>query len=116
MDPAVDLANKKVVLLLSGGNIDVTLISKIIDRGLAADGRMCRIIARVSDRPGSLAHLTAVLATTGASVHEVMHDRQFGPADPGMVAIACILETRDRDHIKEIQEALRRERIDFELK
>ena len=114
MDPQVDLANKKVVLLLSGGNIDVTLISKIIDRGLAADGRMCRIVARVSDRPGSLARLTSILAATGASVHEVQHDRQFGPADPGMVSIACILETRDQQHIREIERALRDGGIDFE--
>jgi threonine dehydratase len=116
MDPAVDLANKKVVLLLTGGNIDVTLISKIIDRGLAADGRMCRIVARMADRPGSLARLTAILAATGASVHEVSHDRQFGPADPGMVGIVCVLETRDEEHIREIQKALREAGIEFDVR
>src|SRR5205814_10528479 len=86
MNPAVNLAGKKVVLILSGGNIDVTVISKIIERGLAADGRICRVVVRVSDRPGSLAKLTSILAATGASVIEVDHDRAFGPADVGLVA------------------------------
>jgi threonine dehydratase len=115
MNPAVDLAGKKVVLLLSGGNIDVTVISKIIERGLAADGRMCRIICRVSDRPGSLARLTSILAETGASVDEVQHERRFGPADVGMVSIACVLETRDAQHIAEIERALRDANVDFQV-
>ena len=67
-DPACNLPGKKVVLVLAGGNIDVTLLSRIIDRGLAADGRLCRVTACVGDRPGSLARLTAILAATGASV------------------------------------------------
>ncbi len=116
MNPAIDLAGKKVVLLLSGGNIDVTVISKIIERGLAADGRICRLVAQVSDRPGSLARLTQILAATGASVHEVEHDRQFGPADVGMVSIQCVLETRDAQHIREIEQALRDAGIAFERK
>ncbi len=116
MDPAFNLAGGKVVLVLSGGNIDVTLISKIIERGLAADGRLCRITARVSDRPGSLAHLTALLAATGASIKEVDHDRQFGPADVAMVNIACILETRDFDHIHQIERALHAAGIQFEMR
>ena len=116
MDPAVDLARKKVVLLLSGGNIDVTVISKIIERGLALDGRLCRITCRVSDRPGSLARVTAILAGTGASVKEVDHDRQFGPADVALVNIRFILETRDAQHIGEIQGALTEAGIDFEMR
>jgi threonine dehydratase len=92
----------------------VTLISRIIDRGLAADGRLCRIIAHVSDRPGSLAHLTAVLAATGASVKEVAHDRLFSSADVALVSISCIMETRDFEHIREVHEALRRAGINFD--
>jgi threonine dehydratase len=111
---ALGLGGKKVVLVLSGGNIDVTLISRIIDRGLAADGRLCRIIAHVSDRPGSLAHLTAVLAATGASVKEVAHDRLFSSADVALVSISCIMETRDFEHIREVHEALRRAGINFD--
>jgi threonine dehydratase len=107
------LAGKKIVLLLSGGNIDVTLISRVIDRGLAAEGRLCRIVARISDRPGSLARLTRVLADTGASIHTVEHDRHFGPPDVGLVNVICVLETRDFHHIQEIESALGREGIEF---
>jgi threonine dehydratase len=116
MNPAVDLNNKKVVLILSGGNIDVTVISKIIERGLAADGRLCRITCRVSDRPGSLARLTSVLAATGASVKEVDHDREFGPPDVALVNIRCILETRDFEHIREVSAALREAGIDHDMR
>ena len=116
MNPAFDLAGKKVVLVLSGGNIDVTLISKIIERGLAADGRLCRVTASVSDRPGSLARLTGILAATGASVKDVDHDRSFGPADVGMVNIACVLETRDFEHVREIAQALTAAGIYFEMR
>lgn len=101
------LEGKKVVLCLCGGNIDLTLISRVIERGLAADGRLCRVVAQMSDRPGSLARLASVLASTGASVKEVYHDRSFGPADVGSVAIVCVMETRDRAHIEQVHAALR---------
>jgi threonine dehydratase len=112
MDPAMELAGKKIVLLLSGGNIDLTLISRVIERGLAADGRLCRVHASVSDRPGSLANVASVLASTGASVNQVMHDRHFGPADIARVAIDFVLETRDTQHIEQIRQALERAGID----
>ena len=107
------LRGKKVVLCLCGGNIDVTVISRIIERGLAADGRLCRIVARMSDRPGSLARLAGILAGTGASVKEISHDRNFGPADVGRVSIACVLETRDFEHIQQVHAVLRQEGIEF---
>jgi threonine dehydratase len=115
MTPSCGLAGKKVVLLLCGGNIDVTLLSRIIDRGLAADGRLCRITACVGDRPGSLARLTGILAATGANVLDVAHDRHFGPADPALVTISATCETRDRAHVEEIAAALRREGVQFEV-
>jgi threonine dehydratase len=115
MDPAFDLAGKKVVLILCGGNIDMSMISKVIDRGLAADGRLCRVVAHVSDRPGSLANLTRVLGATGASVKEVEHDRHFGPPDVALVNIICVLETRDFEHIEQIKQALRDAGIPFRM-
>jgi threonine dehydratase len=108
------LAGKKVVLCLTGGNIDVTTIGKIIERGLAADGRLCRIGARISDRPGALAHLTQLIATTGASVKEIDHDRNFGPADVASVLVWCILETRDAEHVMQVRETLMRNGIEVE--
>ena len=101
------LQGKKVAICLTGGNIDVTLISRIIERGLAADGRLCRTTVFISDRPGSLATLLTVIASTGASIKEVSHDRQFGPADVAMVPVAVVMETRDAAHIAEIQQLLR---------
>ncbi len=106
MDERFDLSGKKVVLCLCGGNIDLTVLSKVIERGLAADGRLWRIVAQISDRAGSLARLTSVLAAAGASVKEINHDREFGPAGVGNVSVSCILETWDFDHQAEIGKAL----------
>jgi threonine dehydratase len=100
------LAGKKVVLCLCGGNIDVTVISRVIERGMAAEGRLCRITAFISDRPGSLAKLLAVIADTGASIKEVEHDRHFGPQDVAKVAAICTVETRDAEHIRQVRAAL----------
>jgi threonine dehydratase len=101
------LAGKKVVLCLCGGNIDATLISRVIERGLAAEGRLFRLDASISDRPGSLARFLAVIADTGASIKTVEHDRNFGPADVALVAVSCVLETRDAEHIRQVREAVR---------
>jgi threonine dehydratase len=113
MNPACKLAGKKIVLVLCGGNIDVTVLSRIIDRGLAAEGRLCRVTACMGDRPGSLARLTAILAATGASVLDIAHDRHFGPADPALVTITATCETRDFGHIAEIEISLRGAGIEF---
>ena len=112
---SLSLEGKKVVLCLCGGNIDVTLLSRIIERGMAADGRLCRVVAQVSDRPGSLARLATVLASTGASVKDVDHDRHFGPRDVGTVSISTTLETRDFEHVAEVSAALRQAGIAFEI-
>ena len=106
VDPSLGLAGKTVVLCLCGGNIDVTLISRVIERGLAAEGRLCRIVASISDRPGGLAHLLSILAEAGASIKEVAHDRNFGPADVARVVVSVVMETRDDDHIRQIHQAL----------
>jgi threonine dehydratase len=113
MSKSLGLAGKKVVLCLCGGNIDVTLISRVIDRGLAADGRLCRFVVRISVRAGSLAKLTMVIAATGASVKEVDHERHFAPPDVGSVHVICVLETRDAVHIEEVSAALRAEGYEF---
>jgi threonine dehydratase len=114
-DRSLGLEGKKVVLLLCGGNIDVTIISRVIERGLAADGRLCRITAAITDRPGGLAQLTKTIAASGASIKEVHHDRNFGPADIARVYVSCVLETRDFDHIREIEAALRADGFEFAI-
>jgi threonine dehydratase len=115
MNPSCDLQGKKVVLVLAGGNIDVTVLSRIIDRGLVADARMCKVTVCIGDRPGSLARLAAILASTGANVLDIAHDRHFGPADPALVTISATCETRDAAHIAEIESALRQTGMDFRV-
>lgn len=107
LHPNLGLEGKKVVLLLSGGNIDVTMIAGVIERGLAIEGRLCRIRALISDRPGGLARLLNIIAATGASIKEISHDRNFAPPDVGFVAVTCIMHTRDAEHIAQIHQALR---------
>jgi len=107
------LAGKKVVLCLTGGNIDVTVISRIIERGLSYDGRLCRVIVYISDRPGSLATLLTLVAQTGASIKEVSHDRSFGPADVARVKVSVIMETRDLEHIREIHKTLKEKGVEI---
>ncbi len=101
-----DLKGKRVVLLLTGGNIDPLAHSRVIERGLAADGRIYRFDALISDRPGGLAHLSSVLAAAGSNVTEIVHNRTFAGPDLSRVHVLCTVETRDRAHISEIQQRL----------
>ena len=101
-----ELVGKKVVLLLTGGNIDPLAHSRVIERGLAADGRIYRFDVLLTDRPGGLAHLSAVLAAAGANVTEIVHNRTFAGPDLSRVRVLCTVETRDRAHIAEIQQRL----------
>lgn len=96
-----------VVCVLSGGNIDVNLISRIIDRGLRDDGRLARLRVVVRDRPGSLKQLTAVVADEGANVLDIHHVRAFGDVTVGEVAIDIRAETRGRQHATRVVEKLR---------
>ena len=107
------LQGKRIVLMLCGGNIDAAVLSRVIERGLAADGRLCRVVCRTSDRPGSLARLLDLIGRTGASVKDVAHDRGFGPADVGRVDITLTLETHDVAHIAAVHAALREAGVSF---
>ncbi|HZA52120.1 MAG TPA: threonine ammonia-lyase, partial [Myxococcaceae bacterium] len=97
---------RKVVMVLSGGNIDVNVISRIIERGLAKDGRLVTLVVNVPDRPGSLAKLLAVFAEQGANVSEVHHDRIYSTTALGEVAVEARIEMRGREHVKQLLEAL----------
>jgi threonine dehydratase len=100
------LEGKKVVLVLCGGNIDVTMLARIIDRGLAGDGRLAHIAVDIPDRPGRLARVLSVIAEAGGSIMEVRHDRHFAPSDVALVRVWMVVETRDFQHITELYEAL----------
>lgn len=102
-----ELAGKRVVLLLCGGNIDLKVLDRIIERGLVADGRLCRFTAIISDRPGGLARLAQLIAETGGSIKDLEHDRAFSGADITAVNVLCTVETSDRQHIAELYRRLR---------
>jgi len=94
--------DESVVFVLSGGNIDINMIARIIDRGLVADGRLTRLMVKVRDRPGQLARLTERVASKGANVLEIGHRRAFADISVGDVEIVMHLETRGSDHVAEI--------------
>jgi threonine dehydratase len=100
-------AGKRVILLFSGGNIDPNVLSRIIERGLVADGRLCRFTAIISDRPGGLADLAKQIATAGASIKQIVHDRAFGSADVSNVQVRCTVETRNHEHLAQLRAQLK---------
>jgi threonine dehydratase len=102
-----ELAGKRVVLLLCGGNIDPNVLSRVIERGLVADGRLGRFTAVISDRPGGLADLAAQIASTGASIKQVVHDRAFASPDISAVNVLCTVETRNHQHLAELRALLK---------
>jgi threonine dehydratase len=97
-----------VVLVLSGGNIDVTMLARIIERGLVRDGRLVRLEVVLRDRPGALARLTALVAEERANVVAIEHDRAFARWTAiGESEVALTLETSGRDHIDRLLARLR---------
>jgi threonine dehydratase len=100
------LKGRNVVLTLCGGNIDLSILDRVIEVGLVTDGRMCRFSVSISDRPGGLARLSEVIASTGASVREIVHDRTFAGPDLSEVRVVCVVETTGRDHIAALEKAL----------
>ena len=95
------------VCILSGGNIDMNVVSRVIDRALWADGRLARLAVVVRDRPGYLNEVTALVAIEGANVLHIEHTRAFGDISVGQVGIELTIETRGRDHIATILAKLR---------
>jgi threonine dehydratase len=96
------LKGKNVVMVLSGGNIDVSLMSRIIERGLVQDGRRAYMRVRIKDRPGALAALTAMLAETGANILKLDHNRANADLWVTEAEIDLGLETRGRAHVEQI--------------
>jgi threonine dehydratase len=105
------LKGRQVVLVLSGGNIDLTMLDRVIESGLVADGRITRFAVSIVDRPGGLARLAEVIASTGASIKEIMHDRAFSGPDLFAVRVVCVVETTGHDHVGALHRALADARI-----
>jgi threonine dehydratase len=100
------LKGHDVVLVLAGGNIDLTMLDRVIEVGLVADGRLSRFTVSISDRPGGLARLAQVIASTGASIKEIVHDRAFSGPDLSAVRVVCVVETTGHDHVSALHRAL----------
>ncbi len=101
-----ELAGKRVVLVLCGGNIDLTMLDRVIEVGLVADGRLARFTVSITDRPGGLARLADVIASAGASIKEIVHDRAFSGPDLSEVRVVCVVETTGRTHLEVLHRAL----------
>lgn len=105
----VDIKDKKVCCLVSGGNIDVTILSRVISRGLLSSGRSLTIKIELTDKPGQLEAVSKIVAGLGGNIVSIYHDRY----DMNIDIVSCILdlriETRDHEHIREIIDKLKEE-------
>lgn len=100
-------AGKRVGLIVSGGNIDVNVVSRIIERGLVKSGRLMRVFVRITDQIGALAELTARIAEAGAGILQIHHNRAFSEGPVGAATVELVLETKGFGHIDEVSTALR---------
>ena len=101
-----DLKGKKVVCLISGGNIDVTILSRVINRGLLMSGRTTTMTIELVDKPGQLVAVSAIIAGCGGNVTAVLHERSSEGSDVNGCYLRLTIETRDFAHIKEIEDKL----------
>lgn len=97
-----DLRGKTVVLVVSGGNADVTTLAAVIDRGLVEAGRAVRMKVTLADRPGALALLSAAIAEAGANIVEIFHDRMSVDLELGQAEVEIVLGTRGHDHVADV--------------
>ncbi len=102
----VDIKGKKVVALLSGGNIDVTILSRVIKRGLLMSGRTYQLMVELVDKPGQLKNVSRIIADLGGNVIGVHHERANEGSDVNGCYLRIVLETRNFEHIEEIKSAL----------
>jgi threonine dehydratase len=109
-----NLGHRRTAVLVCGGNIDVTLLAKIIERGLVKDGRQLRVRVYLLDRPGALLHLTEILARERANIVETIHNRSYYGVSLAETVIDVTLETRGATHITAISHALSEAGFRFE--
>lgn len=102
----VDIKGKKVVCLLSGGNIDVTILSRVIKRGLLMSGRTCQLMIELVDKPGQLKNVSRIIADLGGNVISVHHERANEGSNVNGCYLRVVLETRTFEHIEQIKNAL----------
>jgi threonine dehydratase len=111
MSKKAAVMGKNVGLVVSGGNIDMNLISRIIEKGLVQDGRLTRFSVVACDQPGALAQLAQRIAQTGANILQISQTRGFGQVAIGETEVELILETTGPEHIERIYQTLRKDRF-----
>ena len=102
----IDLKGKRAVCLLSGGNIDVTILSRVINRELLMSGRTCQLMLELVDKPGQLKNVSRIIADLGGNLISVHHERANEGSDVNGCYLRLLLETKNFEHIKEIKAAL----------
>lgn len=102
----VPVKGKNTVCIVSGGNIDVTILSRVIDRGLLKSGRLCKLAIELTDKPGQLRDLSAIIASYGANVVSVNYEHAGKGTDVNSCIISLELETKNKAHIKEVKNGL----------
>jgi len=105
-----DVRGKNVVAIVSGGNIDITVLGRVIERGLYSDGRMIQFDAAITDRPGGLANFTGLVAECGASIKEIVQERPF-INDVNVCSVHCTVEVRSRAHAQQLVHHLRQNNV-----
>lgn len=101
-----EIKGKTVVIPLCGGNIDTTVLGRVLDRGLAADKRLVHFYSTVSDRPGGIAKLTALLHEQGASIKDIYHERAWLYTAVDQAQVKCVVELEGKEHGMRLKEAL----------
>jgi len=101
-----DMKGKTIVVPLCGGNIDTTVLGRVIDRGLAADIRLVNFCVTVSDRPGGIAKMTAILSEEGASIKDIYHERAWLHSSVDQVQCRVVVELQGREHAQRVKTAL----------
>ncbi len=104
-----DLKGKKVAVVLSGGNVDVTLLSVIIEKGLLKSGRKMKVTVTLIDKPGSLMRLTEILKDLNANIVHISYDRTSISLDYGDANVTIHMETKGEEHQQEIRDTLKKE-------
>ena len=103
----VPIKGKKVVCLVSGGNIDVTSLNRVITRGLVKSGRDATISINLSDKPGQLSKVCSIIGELGANILSVQHERNSSNTQINGCTLRVEMETRNHKHISEVKKGLR---------
>lgn len=101
-----ELKGKNIIVPLCGGNIDTTVLGRVIERGLSADNRLCNFYVTVSDRPGGISKMTNILFNEGASIKDIYHERAWLHTSVDQVQVKCVVELQGTEHGMKVKQAL----------